>query len=80
MHLLAVEMARLRYQEAAALAERAEARQRHALRSDRGQRNAWLRSMWSPMSPKTAAPGGRDQRSRTPRGPLRASGTAGLLR
>ena len=47
MHLLAGEVARLRYQEAAALAERAEARQRHALRLDRGQRNAWLRSMWS---------------------------------
>ena len=45
MHLLAGEMARLRYQEVAALAGRAEARQRHALR--RGQRNAWLRSMWS---------------------------------
>jgi hypothetical protein len=47
MHLLAGEMARLRYQEVAALAGRAEARQRHALRWDREQRNAWLRSMWS---------------------------------
>jgi hypothetical protein len=47
MHLLAGEMARLRYQEVAALAGRAEARQRHALRWDREQWNAWLRSMWS---------------------------------
>jgi hypothetical protein len=47
MHLLAGELARLRYQEAAERAERAEARQRHALRLDRGRRNAWLRSVWS---------------------------------
>jgi hypothetical protein len=47
MYLLAHELARLRYQEAAALAERAEARQRDALRSNRGERRTWLRSLWS---------------------------------
>jgi hypothetical protein len=55
MHLLAGEISRLRYQEAAALAERAEARARHALHlahagelaSRRDQRNARLRSIWS---------------------------------
>jgi hypothetical protein len=54
MQLLAGELARLRYQEVAALAERPESRQRHALRlangaelaSRRGQRTAWLRSLW----------------------------------
>jgi hypothetical protein len=54
MHLLAGELALLRLREDAAMAERAEARQRHALRlahagelaSRRAQRRARLRSMW----------------------------------